>query len=239
MKRGVKITGAVIAALLLALANQGVVGVVVFRPKLRAHLEVASKQGVGERLLQGHADPRAVLLVTSADLHDLLLQIGDQRAEEGAVVVQHESAVASDHAGFTLKKEIIEFLAGRQHEVFDLGTRSGRPVDYPDSALTIGETLLAGKADRGILICGSGVGACIAANKMLGIRAGLCHDTYSARQGVEHDDMNVLCLGARVIGFELAMELVRAFLAARFVREERYLKRLKKVHAIEERNPNN
>ena len=146
-------------------------------------------------------------------------------------------AVAADHAGYALKSLLAKALEASSHDVLDLGTYDEEPVDYPDIARAVGEEVQEGRAERGILICGSGVGACIAANKMRGIRAGLCHDTYSARQGVEHDDMNVLCLGARVVGFELAMELVRAFLAARFVREERYLRRLEKVRAIEERSP--
>ncbi|UCG14044.1 MAG: RpiB/LacA/LacB family sugar-phosphate isomerase, partial [Deltaproteobacteria bacterium] len=117
--------------------------------------------------------------------------------------------------------------------VVDLGTHSEEPVDYPDSARAVGDALREGKAERGVLICGSGVGACVAANKMAGIRAGLCHDTYSARQGVEHDDINVLCLGARVIGEELARELVFAFLFARFTGEKRHLRRLAKVEKME------
>ncbi len=142
-------------------------------------------------------------------------------------------ALAADHAGFELKEKIAAHLQGAGFEVMDLGTGDEEPVDYPDFALAIGEALREGRAERGILICGSGVGACVAANKMKGIRAGLCHDTYSARQGVEHDDINVLCLGARVIGEELARELILTFLAARFTGEERHLRRLAKVNAIE------
>jgi RpiB/LacA/LacB family sugar-phosphate isomerase len=142
-------------------------------------------------------------------------------------------AIAADHAGFELKEEMAAHLRGAGFEVMDLGTGDEGPVDYPDFALAIGEALREGRAERGILICGSGVGACVAANKMRGIRAGLCHDTYSARQGVEHDDINVLCLGARVIGEELARELILTFLAARFTGEERHLRRLAKVNAIE------
>src|SRR5262249_48890112 len=119
------------------------------------------------------------------------------------------------------------------HEILDVGTDSTAAVDYPDFARALGEALLAGRADRGILICGSGVGASVAANKLPGIRAGLCHDTYSAHQGVEHDDVNVLVLGSRVIGPELAKDLVRAFLGATFTNEERHRRRLGKVHAIE------
>jgi RpiB/LacA/LacB family sugar-phosphate isomerase len=144
-------------------------------------------------------------------------------------------AIAADHAGFPLKQELAAWLQSVGHDVTDLGTNSTDPVDYPDYADATAQALLEGKADRGILICGSGVGASVAANKVPGIRAGLCHDTYSAHQGVEHDDMNVLVLGARVIGVELARELVRAFLGAVFSREPRHVRRLGKIHAIEER----
>ena len=142
-------------------------------------------------------------------------------------------ALAADHAGFELKEKMAAFLKEAGFEVVDLGTSNREPVDYPDFARAIGEALREGKAERGILICGSGVGACVAANKMKNIRAGLCHDTYSAHQGVEHDDINVLCLGSRVIGEELARELVSAFLAARFTGEERHMRRLAKVQAME------
>jgi ribose 5-phosphate isomerase B len=144
-------------------------------------------------------------------------------------------AIASDHAGFPLKAELAPELARLGHELLDLGTCSTDPVDYPDYAEAIGAALCEGRADRGVLICGSGVGASVAANKHPGIRAGLCHDSYSAHQGVEHDDMNVLVLGARVIGSALAFELVRDFLAARFSGEERHVRRLGKVKAIERR----
>ena len=117
--------------------------------------------------------------------------------------------------------------------MLDLGTNSLRSVDYPDYAEKLGRAIQAGQAERGILLCGSGIGACIAANKLRGIYAGVCHDTYSAHQGVEHDDMNVLCLGARIIGPELVKEIVRAFLQARFTREERHLRRVNKVRKIE------
>lgn len=120
-------------------------------------------------------------------------------------------------------------------EPVELGVYSTEPSDYPDAAAEIGEALTAGKAERGVLVCGSGVGASVAANKIPGIRAAICHDTYSARQGVEHDDMNVLCLGSRIVGEELAAELVRAFLGASFQHEERFVRRLNKVMAIEER----
>jgi RpiB/LacA/LacB family sugar-phosphate isomerase len=142
-------------------------------------------------------------------------------------------AVASDHAGFVLKTWLLAALRPGVHELVDLGTDSERSVDYPDFAEAIANAVLDGRADRGILICGSGVGASVAANKRAGIRAGLCHDTYSARQGVEHDDINVLVLGSRVIGPELALELVRAFLAATFTGEPRHVRRLAKVRAIE------
>jgi ribose 5-phosphate isomerase B len=144
-------------------------------------------------------------------------------------------AVASDHAGYLLKKEILKFLASGRHQTLDLGARSTRPVDYPYSALAVGEAILAGTAERGILICGSGVGVSVAANRIPGVRAGLCHDTYSARQGVQHDDMNVLVLGARVIGTEAALELIRTFLSATFTGEERHLRRLEKVKEIEKK----
>jgi len=147
-------------------------------------------------------------------------------------------ALAADHAGFELKEKMAAHLQGAGFEVMDLGTGDEEPVDYPDFARAIGEALREGRAERGILICGSGVGACVAANKIKGIRAGLCHDTYSAHQGVEHDDINVLCLGARVIGEELAKELVTAFLSAKFAGEERHRRRLAKIEAIEKGSPN-
>ena len=143
--------------------------------------------------------------------------------------------VASDHAGFELKKALAEHIRQAGHEVLDVGTYDTAPVDYPDYAEKLAMTLLDGKAERGVLICGSGVGASVAANKVPGIRAGLCHDTYSAHQGVEHDDMNVLVLGARVIGIELAKELVNNYLGARFTHEERHVRRLNKVMALEKR----
>lgn len=144
-------------------------------------------------------------------------------------------AVAVDHAGFPLKDEVICVIQDAGHEVIDLGAYSTEPVDYPDFALKLGRAILDGKADRGILVCGSGVGACIAANKVKGIYAGLCHDVYSARQGVEHDDMNVLCLGARVIGTALVPDLVKAFLSASFSTAERHRRRVGKVHSLEEK----
>lgn len=144
-------------------------------------------------------------------------------------------AISADHAGFPLKHTVIDEARRLGHEVSDLGTNSAEPVDYPDFAEAVGRAIRDGSADRGIIICGSGVGASVAANKMPGIRSAVCHDTYSAHQGVEHDDMNVLALGARIIGPEMALELVRAFLSATFSGEERHTRRLRKVLAIEER----
>jgi RpiB/LacA/LacB family sugar-phosphate isomerase len=141
--------------------------------------------------------------------------------------------VGADHRGYELKDEIAAALKQAGHETLDVGTHSADSVDYPDYARAIGGVLTDGLAERGVLVCGSGVGASIAANKIRGVRAALCHDTYSARQGVEHDDMNVLCLGARVIDSELALELVRAFLDARLSGEERYRRRLEKMAEIE------
>src|SRR5256886_7270721 len=145
-------------------------------------------------------------------------------------------AIGADHAGFALKQLIGGDLRDLGHEVIDLGTDSMDPVDYPDYAEAVGKVILDGKADRGILVCGSGVGASVAANKLPGIRAALCHDTYSARQGVEHDDMNILVIGARVVGAELARELVRAFVGARFSGEERHRRRLEKIKALQARD---
>lgn len=143
--------------------------------------------------------------------------------------------IGSDHAGFELKKVLIDHLHQQGYELLDVGTDSTRPVDYPDYAEAVALNLLNGKSERAILICGSGVGASVAANKIPGIRAGLCHDGYSAHQGVEHDDMNVLVLGSRVIGPELAKDLCIAFLNARFTGEERHRRRLEKIHSIEQR----
>ena len=144
-------------------------------------------------------------------------------------------AIGADHAGFELKQILLDYLRHRGHEVIDLGTTSEDPVDYPDFAEAVSKVLLDGAAERGVLVCGSGVGASVSANKIPGIRAGLCHDTYSARQGVEHDDMNILVLGARVIGVELARELVNTFLAANFNGEERHRRRIEKIKALEKR----
>ena len=142
-------------------------------------------------------------------------------------------AIASDHAGFKLKQDLARYLEELGHKIVDLGTNSEDAVDYPDYAAALGDAVLRGTAERGILICGSGVGAAVAANKLKGIRAGICHDTYSAHQGVEHDDMNVLVLGARVIGPALGRELAAAFVHAKFSGEERHVRRLNKVKALE------
>jgi RpiB/LacA/LacB family sugar-phosphate isomerase len=143
-------------------------------------------------------------------------------------------AVGADHGGFSLKENIVASLRKDGHEVVDVGAHTLDPSDdYPDFARAVGQVVQRGDAERGILICGSGVGACVAANKLRGIRAGICHDTYSAHQGVEHDDMNVLCLGARVVGVELARELVCAFIGAQFSGAERHVRRLTKVMAME------
>jgi RpiB/LacA/LacB family sugar-phosphate isomerase len=143
-------------------------------------------------------------------------------------------AVASDHAGFDLKRQLIPVIAELGHDVLDVGAFQPNPTDdYPDFAEAIGRAVLDDRADRGVLICGSGVGACVAANKLRGIRAGLCHDQYSAHQGVEHDNMNILVFGSRVIGVELAKDLVHDFLGAIFTGEERHARRLAKIAALE------
>jgi ribose 5-phosphate isomerase B len=144
-------------------------------------------------------------------------------------------ALGSDHAGYALKGQLADALRAEGHDVLDVGTHSAAPADYPDSAEAVGRAVVTGQAERGVLVCGSGVGASVAASKLPGVRAAVCHDTYSARQGVEHDDMNVLVLGARVVGPALAGELLRAFLAARFSGEERHRRRLEKVKALETR----
>ena len=145
-------------------------------------------------------------------------------------------AIAADHAGMELKNLLKADIGKAGHEVADLGAHQlDADDDYPDFAEAVGKAIVRGEAERGILICGSGVGASIAANKLRGVRAAICHDSYSARQGVEHDDMNVLVLGSRIVGTALAAELVAAFLAAQFTREERHLRRLQKVLAIEGR----
>lgn len=145
-------------------------------------------------------------------------------------------AIASDHAGFKYKNILLPLINEKGYEVTDLGTFSEDPTDYPDHAADIASAITNGTVERGILICGSGVGVSVAANKFKGIRAGVCHDAYSAHQGVEHDDMNVLCLGERVIGIELAKELIFAFLHASFSNEPRHNKRLDKMKRIEDNN---
>ena len=142
-------------------------------------------------------------------------------------------ALAVDHGGFPLKGRLAQVLQDAGHEVLDLGTHSSDPVDYPDYARALGRAILDGRAERGVLVCGSGAGASIAANKMKGIRAALAHDTYTAHQMVEHDNVNVCCLGARVVGAELAAEIVSVFLPARFTGEERHVRRLNKVAEME------
>ena len=142
--------------------------------------------------------------------------------------------VGADHRGYCLKDVIAEQLRAAGHEVLDVGTNGDESVDYPDLALAVAKAIRNGQAERGVLVCGSGVGAVVAANKIAGIRAGLCHDTYSAHQGVEHDDMNMVCMGSRVIGEELALEIVRAFVGASFSGEERYRRRLAKVRELEQ-----
>ena len=144
--------------------------------------------------------------------------------------------IGSDHAGFELKEQVAVFVRELGHEVIDVGTDNGTdPVDYPDYAESVCKVIVNNEAERGILICGSGVGASVAANKFPGIAAGLCHDTYAAHQGVEHDDMNVLVMGGRIIGPELARELVKAYLSAQFTGEERHRRRLEKVRALEKK----
>jgi RpiB/LacA/LacB family sugar-phosphate isomerase len=144
-------------------------------------------------------------------------------------------AIGADHAGFELKRDLAGHLAQQGHEIIDLGTHSTAPVDYPDTAEAVAGSVRNGQSDRGLLICGSGAGVSVAASKFPGIRAAVCHDTYSARQAVEHDDLNVLCLGARVVGPALARALVDAFIGASFSNEERHLRRLAKLDAIENR----
>jgi ribose 5-phosphate isomerase B len=141
--------------------------------------------------------------------------------------------IGSDHAGFQLKNAMGDLLRSMGNDVLDVGAFNENPSDYPDFADAVGRAVLDGKAERGVLVCGSGVGASVAANKLPGIRAGMCHDTYSAHQGVEHDNINVLVLGSRVIGVALAQDLVRAFMAAKFSNEERHVRRLGKVKALE------
>ena len=143
--------------------------------------------------------------------------------------------IGSDHAGFELKKTLIDYISEMGHEVFNVGTDGPESVDYPDFAAAVGQKILDGKADRGVLICGSGVGASVSANKIPGIRAAVCHDCYSAHQGVEHDDMNVLVLGARVVASSLAKDLVQIFLNTQFTDDPRHKRRLYKITALEKR----
>src|SRR5512143_2823784 len=146
-------------------------------------------------------------------------------------------AVGFDHAGFPLREAVLSTVRAAGHEALDLGTKSAEPVDFPVYAEKVGRAVQSGEAERGILVCGSGIGACIAANKLKGVYASICHDTYSAAQGVMHDDMNVLCLGGRVIGPELATTLVKAFLEARYIGNdaggERLARRVEKIHKME------
>ncbi len=142
-------------------------------------------------------------------------------------------AVGADHAGYPLKVDVVRFLEEQGHEVTDLGTHSTDPVDFPEYAKLVGQAVQLGKADRGVLVCGSGVGACVAANKLRGIRAALCHDTYTAHQGVEHDDVNVLCLGGRVVGPALAYDILRSWLTARYIGTGRHKRRVDQILEIE------
>lgn len=162
--------------------------------------------------------------------HNWTLNTGDGYSSQGSYGMK--LVIGSDHAGLSLKNDLLESLRGT-HDVTDVGTYTPESVDYPDFAKKVGEAVKSGQAERGILICGSGVGASVAANKVPGIRAGLCHDTYSAHQGVEHDDMNVLVLGARVIGNATAHELVQTYLNARYTGEERHVRRLAKIVQME------
>ncbi len=142
--------------------------------------------------------------------------------------------VGADHRGFQMKNAVADFLRSAGHNVSDVGTHSAESVDYPDIAVALGREIQSGNAERGVLVCGSGVGACVTANKLNGIRAAITHDTYSAHQGVEHDDMNVVCLGSGVVGLDAALEVTKAFVAATFDGGERFVRRLDKVRAIED-----
>jgi ribose 5-phosphate isomerase B len=155
-----------------------------------------------------------------------------KRAESEPVM---KIVIGSDHAGFALKNTMGDVLRGLGNAVLDVGAFNENPSDYPDFAEAVGRAVLDGRAERGVLICGSGVGASVAANKLVGIRAAVCHDTYSAHQGVEHDDMNVLVLGSRIIGVKLAEDLVKAFLGAQFTNEERHKRRLAKIAVLEQK----
>ncbi|MGD2103478.1 MAG: ribose 5-phosphate isomerase B [Acidimicrobiia bacterium] len=142
-------------------------------------------------------------------------------------------AVGSDHAGYDLKEHLSSWLAESGHAVYDLGTHSADPVDYPDYAAAVAQAVLDGRADRGVIVCGSGAGASIAANKFKGIRASVAHDVYTAHQMVEHDDVNIICIGSRVVGQALAEDLVKTFIEAKFTREDRHVRRLDKVREFE------
>ena len=146
-------------------------------------------------------------------------------------------AVGADHAGFAMKAVVVDELKKLGHEVNDVGVHDAARADFPDYATPVGRAIQAGEADRGVLLCGSGVGMCIAANKMRGVRACVTHDTYSAHQGVEHDGMNVLCIGAKVVGENVVRELVQAFIGAEFQREDRFIRRMQKVDALEAEMP--
>jgi RpiB/LacA/LacB family sugar-phosphate isomerase len=143
--------------------------------------------------------------------------------------------IGSDHAGFALKNAMGDVLRSMGHEVLDIGAFNENPSDYPDFAEAVGRAILDGRAERGVLICGSGIGASVAANKLIGIRAGICHDTYSGHQGVEHDNMNVLVMGSRVVGTKLAEDIIRSYLPAKFTNEERHVRRLAKVAVLEKK----
>ena len=147
-----------------------------------------------------------------------------------------KTVIGGDHRGYQLKEKMKVFLLKMNLEIIDVGTFSTKMVDYPDMASALVKPILSGECEKGILICGSGVGACVAANKFRGIRAGICHDAFSAHQGVEDDDMNVLCLGSGVIGSSLAADIIEAFVNAKFLSEERYIRRLEKIKKIEEEN---
>lgn len=142
-------------------------------------------------------------------------------------------AIAADHAGFTIKDDVINTIQSLGHDIVDLGTYNQEPVDYPDYAAKVGKAIQDRQVERGVLICGSGVGVCVAANKIKGVYACVCHDTYSAHQGVEHDNMNVLCIGSRIVGIELVNDIITSFLAAKFIGEGRFLRRVEKIYKLE------
>ncbi len=172
-------------------------------------------------------------MITKSDISQSLRR---GRSEPGDYAARMRIALGADHAGFALKQTVARHLAELGLTVFDLGTHSDESVDYPDFAAAVSRAVVDGRADRGIVICGSGAGACVAANKIKGIRAAVAHDTYTAHQAVEHDDVNVLCLGSRVIGEAVALELVEAFAGAQFSQEDRHVRRLAKVMALDERD---